>query len=61
MTKEEMQVLRALEVGLESLEAELAGEEDAEPVLQWRLDTARREVQQVKDAIEVVKRWETKE
>lgn len=61
MTKDEMQVLRALELGLASLEAELACAEDAYPLVQWRVDTAKKEVQQLRDAIEVVERWETKE
>lgn len=55
MTKEEMQVLRALEVGLAHAETSVAAEDD--PV---GLRICKREVQQIKDAIEVVKRWETK-
>lgn len=56
MTKEEMQVLRALEAGLEHAEASAAAEDD--PV---GLRICKREVQQIKDAIDIVKRWETKE
>lgn len=54
MTNEEMQVLRALERGLEHAEYSVSQAEDP---AKWLL----RDVQAIKDAIEVVKRWETKE
>lgn len=63
MTSEEMQVLRALEVGLECAEEVLVHEE-AMPLAHLRprgVQLAKAEAQQIRDAIEVVKRWETKE
>lgn len=63
MTSDELQVLLALEVGLECAEEVLILEESNSMAFYRprRLEIAKKEVQQIVAAIEVVKRWETKE
>lgn len=62
MNKEELQVLRALEMALDMAEAELAWAEcDGMPTPNPSEALAAARVQQIKDAIEVVMKWKSDE